>query len=219
LSLGEVVKDSEFREASEAFVDGFFLEQNIYEVSENDKRRAGFVLRRYIDSEFKFQYARGKKGTLLLATLKGKVVGCGGVHVQKMMLPEGKSDVAVIANLAVRSEARRRGVAERLILRLEQATKALGFDEVKLLVTRRNPPARMLYKKLGYRDVCDYRDMVSKVVKPGGRVVDGYERDMVLMTKDLRVPFVPGLKSAALTTGAGVATVAMIAPSLTTSPT
>lgn len=127
--------------------------------------------------------------------------------------------MAVIANLAVRSEARRRGVAERLIRRLEQATKEeLGFDEVKLLVTRRNPPARMLYKKLGYRDVCDYRDMVSKVVKPGGRVVDGYERDMVLMTKDLRVPFVPGLKSAALTTGAGVATVAMIAPSLSTLP-
>jgi ribosomal protein S18 acetylase RimI-like enzyme len=206
----DVVKESEFRGAAEAFVDGFFLDRTKSDVSENDKKRAGSVLQRYIDAEFKFQYTNGKRGTLLQAKMGGQVVGCGGVHVQKMMLPDGQSDVAIIANLAVVKAARRRGVAERLIAQLETATRALGFDEVRLMVSKNNRAARGLYKKLGYRDVCDYKDMMSKEVKPGGRVVDGYEREMVLMTKNLRVPFIPGLQSAIIAGGVGVATAAIL---------
>jgi ribosomal protein S18 acetylase RimI-like enzyme len=56
-----------------------------------------------------------------------------------------------IANLAVRSESRRQGMAGQLLLTCETVAKEWGFTNIYLHVLEENHRARQLYAKLGYR--------------------------------------------------------------------
>jgi len=61
-------------------------------------------------------------------------------------LPQG-----FIAYMAVEPEARRHGVAARLLAAAEDAARARGLPHVALMVTEDNVAARELYAQAGYR--------------------------------------------------------------------
>ena len=63
----------------------------------------------------------------------------------------GSTQYPYISNLAVRTEFRRQGVAQQLLLICERKALEWGFPEVYLHVLENNYQARRLYFKLGYR--------------------------------------------------------------------
>lgn len=56
-----------------------------------------------------------------------------------------------IANLAVRPDCRRQGVAQQLLAACEATAQEWGFQEIYLHVLDDNRAARRLYERLGYR--------------------------------------------------------------------
>eukprot|EP00435_Cladocopium_sp_Y103_P019654 s3378_g4.t1 len=93
-----------------------------------------------------------------------KVVGCVGCEVKcfnrltNEMLPAtqydgGKQTVLrpVMADLAVSSECRGRGVGRKLVEKLEDVVRKWGYDELVLLVEATNFQARGVYERLNYR--------------------------------------------------------------------
>ncbi len=62
-------------------------------------------------------------------------------------------DEAHITTFAVRSDWRRQGVGERLLLALIDLARARGAHEATLEVRPSNTPARRLYEKYGFRPV------------------------------------------------------------------
>ena len=60
---------------------------------------------------------------------------------------------ADILNVCVAPEARRRGVAEALMLELERRLLPKGVEKITLEVRASNEPAIRLYEKLGYSQV------------------------------------------------------------------
>ena len=55
-----------------------------------------------------------------------------------------------IANLAVRPDYRRQGIAKQLLLACEATARDWGFQDIYLHVLDDNQPARQLYQQLGY---------------------------------------------------------------------
>ena len=60
---------------------------------------------------------------------------------------------ADILNVCVAPEARRRGIAEALMLELERRLRPKGVEKITLEVRASNEPALRLYEKLGYTQV------------------------------------------------------------------
>ena len=60
---------------------------------------------------------------------------------------------ADILNVCVAPEARRRGIAEALMLELERRLRPKGVEKITLEVRASNVPALRLYEKLGYTQV------------------------------------------------------------------
>lgn len=56
-----------------------------------------------------------------------------------------------LSNLAVRSQHRRQGIAQQLLITCEQTAQRWGFQDLYLHVLENNNPARQLYYKSGYR--------------------------------------------------------------------
>ncbi len=77
---------------------------------------------------------------------------------------------AELLNIAVAAEARRRGIAQRLVAELVSSARAVGAEWVLLEVRRGNEAARSLYARLGF---------VENGVRPGYYGPDG--EDAVLM--------------------------------------
>lgn len=80
---------------------------------------------------------------LIVAELDGRLLGyaLGGVGQDRSQ--------GWLLSLAVRPEARGFGLAERMMLRVEQGLTNQGIDRVRLTVDPANP-ARRLYFRLGY---------------------------------------------------------------------
>ncbi|CAJ1946546.1 unnamed protein product [Cylindrotheca closterium] len=67
------------------------------------------------------------------------------------LLPEDTQAIALVANLAVASSARGRGIAKYLCDEVEDLAKSWGFSDIWLIVESENAAARSLYEgKLGY---------------------------------------------------------------------
>lgn len=60
---------------------------------------------------------------------------------------------ADILNVAVAPEARRRGIAESLMLELERCLLPKGVEKITLEVRASNAPAIALYRKIAYQQV------------------------------------------------------------------
>ncbi len=69
---------------------------------------------------------------------------------------------ADILNVCVRPEARRRGIAQALMIELERRLLPRGAERITLEVRASNAPAIRLYEKLGYLQVGTRRGYYEK---------------------------------------------------------
>ncbi len=76
---------------------------------------------------------------------EGNILGYMGMYIS--------FDEADITNVAVASEARRRGVGEALIKLAKEEVKELGATSIMLEVRQNNIPAISLYKKMGFEEI------------------------------------------------------------------
>ncbi len=89
------------------------------------------------------------RGLLLVAEVGGRSVGCGAWRVH------GPGTVEV-KRMYVVPGARRRGIAETLLTRLEATAAAAGHRRVVLNSGDRQPEALALYARAGYTPVAGY---------------------------------------------------------------
>ncbi len=90
-------------------------------------------------------------GAFLLGFVDGRPVACGGVK-------RLEAEVAEIKRMYVAPPMRGRGVARRLLAKLEDAARGLGYRVARLDTGARQPHARALYASAGYEQVPAYND-------------------------------------------------------------
>lgn len=73
------------------------------------------------------------------------------------------SRVMVIHTLAVSSSEKGKGIGTAFVRYFEAAAKAAGCEAVRLDTNETNTPARKLYAKLGYREVCTVPCVFNKL--------------------------------------------------------
>jgi putative acetyltransferase len=78
-----------------------------------------------------------------LARLRGVAVGCGGVAIF--------SDFAEIKRMYVREVARRQGVADAILARIEEEVRCVGLSVLRLGTGERQIAAMQLYARAGFR--------------------------------------------------------------------
>ena len=197
----ERARGGDFAGAATCFVDAFFLRKgnarDVVTASElaylNGAQKKD-LLRRYNQ--------RGLGTMFVIKNAGGKVVACVGAEVQTFVgavpqrrAKEGASaepkDRAVVANLAVAEEARRRGLAKALMAAIEEEIQEWGFDEAVLVVEKSNRGAMSLYKKLGYRGIGGEKDTPNLVIDENGKV-----READVATTTMRKSLKGGLEGA-----------------------
>jgi GNAT superfamily N-acetyltransferase len=85
-------------------------------------------------------------GMFLVARVGGRPVGCGALRP----IADG---VAEVKRMYVRPEARRRGVARRVLVRLEAIARDRGFTTLRLESGTRQPESLALYVSAGYHQI------------------------------------------------------------------
>jgi putative acetyltransferase len=78
-----------------------------------------------------------------LARLRGAAVGCGGVAIF--------SDFAEVKRMYVREVARRQGVADAILARIEEEVRRAGLSLLRLETGERQVAAMQLYARAGFR--------------------------------------------------------------------
>lgn len=91
-------------------------------------------------------HSSGDDRCTLLALLDGRPVGL--VRIER---EPGNPDVFGIYSMWVAPEARRRGIALRLLAEAERWIEAAGGSEAELNVVAGETPARRLYERAGFR--------------------------------------------------------------------
>jgi ribosomal protein S18 acetylase RimI-like enzyme len=84
---------------------------------------------------------------------EGRAVGCGGLRT----LEPG---VGELKHVWVHPDARRLGLARRLLERLEEAAAELGLDVLRLDTNASLTEAQAMYRACGYREIPAYVDHV-----------------------------------------------------------
>jgi putative acetyltransferase len=84
------------------------------------------------------------QGFFVVARLDGRAVGCGAVRLLEPGIGEVK-------RMFVRPEARRRGIAQKVLAKLESTALELGMHTLRLETGTRQPEAIALYERQGYR--------------------------------------------------------------------
>lgn len=90
-------------------------------------------------------------GLFLVASLDGQPVGCGALKVKSSRRGE-------IKRMWVAPSARGLGIAQRLLLALEQHAVDAGLDVLQLDTHRALTEARALYARNGYAEIAAYND-------------------------------------------------------------
>lgn len=88
-------------------------------------------------------------GDFLLVTWEGRTVGCGGI---KRIDPR----TCEIKRMYLLPEVRGRGLSAVLLEALELRARELGYERVRLDTGDRQPAAKRLYERGGYREIDDY---------------------------------------------------------------
>ena len=85
----------------------------------------------------------------LLALRDAHPVGCGALRVRDALTGE-------LRRMFVTRDARRDGVAQALLERLEQEASTLGYRRLVLETGKRQEPAIALYRRCGWRRIAAY---------------------------------------------------------------
>jgi drug/metabolite transporter (DMT)-like permease/GNAT superfamily N-acetyltransferase len=88
-------------------------------------------------------------GTFLVVYDDGRPIACGGLRA----LPDGSAE---LKRMYVVPEARGRGVARRLLARLEDEARRLGYSRLRLDTASQLNEAKALYRSSGYHEIDDY---------------------------------------------------------------
>lgn len=92
---------------------------------------------------------RPPNGAWIVVRRGEHAVGCGGIR-------RLDAETGEIKRVYLDPSVRGRGLARRLIERLEDEGRALGWRRVRLDTGDRQPEALALYRRLGYREIDDY---------------------------------------------------------------
>jgi GNAT superfamily N-acetyltransferase len=88
----------------------------------------------------------GGRGVFVVARANGNVVGCGAIRPLE-------GDIGEVKRMYVRPEARRCGVARKVLATLEETAKKLGYTTLRLETGTRQPESIALYETHGYRRI------------------------------------------------------------------
>ena len=161
----ERAREMDFREASELFVDAFFIDGR-----SNPDGKEILSLERAQQLDLSKRYSNSKRGAMFIVRDPDTcdLLACCGVEYRRYLgdydydsVPEdidrfslgSSTQRPIIANLAVGRKYRKKGYAKELVRECEREAAAAGFEEVALIVENNNRKARSLYKKLGYKVV------------------------------------------------------------------
>jgi len=88
-------------------------------------------------------------GGFVVVTLDGRPVGCGGFK-------RFDDETCEIKRMYLAPELRGRGVGLGLLLALEALGRERGYSVARLDTGDRQPAAKRLYERAGYREIGDY---------------------------------------------------------------
>lgn len=161
--------DNELIDAGKFFTDAFWAGKSGGDRSLNSFQKKS--LEKSQTKEFRRRYGfklSKKKSELILAkNSNGEIMGCTGLEVDLISDPNDQRDgfqAPLMSNVAVGRKFRRRGVAEELVKKAEEVASDWGYNELYLLVEKRNNPAVKLYSKAGYRRI--WEDTQAKTLVP-----------------------------------------------------
>jgi ribosomal protein S18 acetylase RimI-like enzyme len=178
----ERARGQDYAGAAACFVDAFFLRRD----GGGDRITKG-ELSYLVGAQKKDlvkRYNQKSLGTMFVIKDEetNEVVGCVGAEVQRFVgaTPARRSendangvvaDRPVVANLAVASSARRKGLAKALMFAIEEEAKAWGFDETVLIVEANNRKRDVALQKIrvqGYRDGARRAQLEDRREREGG---------------------------------------------------
>jgi GNAT superfamily N-acetyltransferase len=96
----------------------------------------------------------GGRGLFLVARLNGLAVGCGAIRPLE-------DSVGEVKRMYVHPDARRSGVARKLLAKLEEEAKNTGYKSLRLETGTRQPEAIALYETHGYRLIPPFGEYLS----------------------------------------------------------
>lgn len=109
------------------------------------KDAAGEVLQR----SFRFAVYHPEQIHIYLALIEGRPAGTASLHFGHYSTWNDYW-YGHVEDLIVAPQFRRRGVAYRLLVHIDEAARQAGLGRVELLVLNDNLPARRLYEKYGF---------------------------------------------------------------------
>ena len=192
----ERARGQDYAGAAACFVDAFFLRRD----GGGDRITKGELsyLQGAQKKDLVKRYNQKSRGAMFVIKDEdtNEVVGCVGAETQRFVgfLPARRAasdagvaaaDRPVVANLAVASSARRKGLAKALMRAIEEEAKSWGFDETVLVVEASNKQATSLYRKLGYRPIGTEAGAPNLRVDENGKVVEAKVK-AVTMRKSLK---------------------------------
>jgi putative acetyltransferase len=95
--------------------------------------------------------------TFYLAHLSGQAVGCGALR-------KLETGVGEVKRMFVRPEVRGKGVARKVLARLEDRARELGCERVRLETGNRNTEAIALYQSSGYTSIPAYGEYIGSPI-------------------------------------------------------
>jgi ribosomal protein S18 acetylase RimI-like enzyme len=221
----ERARGQDYAGAAACFVDAFFLRRG----GGGDRITKGELsyLLGAQKKDLVKRYNQKSRGALFVIKDEetNEVVGCVGAETQRFVgfLPARRAasdagvaaaDRPVVANLAVASSARRKGLAKALMRAIEEEAKDWGFEETVLVVEASNKQATSLYRKLGYKAVGFESDAPNLRVDENGKVVEAKVK-AVTMRKSLKEGMAGTIENldlpALLAKGAGAGGIAYLA--------
>jgi N-acetylglutamate synthase-like GNAT family acetyltransferase len=121
----------------------------IRECERNIIDRYGGTINNYPVSDFEVP-----TGSFMIGEIKNTVVACGGFH-------RLNKNVAELKRIFVQPAFRQQGIAQGLIMALEQRAKELGYTEIWLETATLPEDSTRLYKKMGYHEIPGFGEYVG----------------------------------------------------------
>ena len=164
-----------------------FLSSEMYSKDIRDTQRRELSRLELKDIKTRYRNDNGKlicnngngAGAMIIAEEDSFVVGCVGIDLQILDKSTNKISkydafinneddeivVPILANLAVKRERRRQGIAKALLKYCDSFVQESNYNELYLLVNEENISAYKLYNKSGYKKV--FSDEDATCVVPG----------------------------------------------------